>query len=221
MRETRDEFIRGGFGALVFVQHLGEEADLVKETVFVLRILLLRDLILLQRLLRLHEKTEAVAEIGPHVGVVGPERNRFFVVLDRVLPVLPVVIPVSQGAGSVGRGELRRCAQSGEGERYPAGREKAFDDGLGRIVSRATHDEPNCSRAEGEGEEKKDRPRPGGWLGRGLRFSTLLCHDDRSGDGTELLEFCLRVFDTLPAAATLFTMPGSAHVSCAGRAVPA
>ncbi len=71
-----------------------------------LEVLLLRDPVLLERFLRLAEEAEAIAKIGPHVGVVGSARDRLFVMLDRVRPVLPVVIPVARGARGVGWGEL-------------------------------------------------------------------------------------------------------------------
>ena len=71
-----------------------------------LRVLLLRELILCERLLRLAEKTEAIAEIGPNVGDVGIARDRRLIVLDRVRPVLAVIVPVRQRPRGVSGSEL-------------------------------------------------------------------------------------------------------------------
>lgn len=186
LREASDEIVRDSFSAFVVVQDLREEADLVEKAVLVQRILFLRNLVLLERFLRLAQKAEAIPEIGPDVGVIGAARNRFFVMLDRVRPVLVVVIPVGQSAGGLGGGELGNIGRRGGGGRNPgrgdrgrgsaAGREKTFDDGLGRVVRGAAQGKPCCAGAKPEGEKEKQRDGPSGWSGRRWRFRTSFCH---------------------------------------------
>jgi hypothetical protein len=80
LRKARYERTRGRFRAFIVVQHFGKECCLVEETILVLRILPLRRLVLFECFLRLAEETEAIAKIGPHVGIVVSERNGLLVV---------------------------------------------------------------------------------------------------------------------------------------------
>ena len=66
-------------------------------------ILFLRDLILLERFLRLTDESKTIAEIGAHIGIIGAFRDCLPIMVDRVGPVLPIVVPICKGAGRVGR----------------------------------------------------------------------------------------------------------------------
>ena len=97
------EFVRHCQRLLVIVQHLGIQTGLIEQAVFMHGILSLRDLILLKRFLRLTDKSKTIAEIGSHVGIIGAVCDCLLIMIDRVGPVLPVVIPIGKGAGRVGR----------------------------------------------------------------------------------------------------------------------
>ena len=88
---------------LIVVQHLRKQTGLIEQAVLVLRILGLRDLILLERFLRLASESKAITEIGPHIRIIDSARDRFLIMLDRVGPVLPIVIPIGQGLCRIGR----------------------------------------------------------------------------------------------------------------------
>ena len=105
-REAREEIAGDRGSTLVVVQQLSKEADLIEKTVLVQRVLLLRDLILFERLLRLPEKAKTISQIGPQIGRVGSGGDGLLVMLDRVRPVLLIIIPVRQRPGRVGRGHL-------------------------------------------------------------------------------------------------------------------
>jgi hypothetical protein len=49
---------------------------------------------LLERFVVLTKKAEATAEIRSHIRIVGAFRNRFLIVLDRMSPILTILIPV-------------------------------------------------------------------------------------------------------------------------------
>jgi len=76
--EAREEITRCGRGAVRVVQQIAEEADLIEKTVFVLRVFLLCELVLFERLFRLPEEPITISKIGPHIGSVGSRRDRFF-----------------------------------------------------------------------------------------------------------------------------------------------
>ena len=107
MREARDEVSCDRLGALLVVQQVGEEADLIEKTVLVQGVFLLRDLVLFERLPWLFEEAKTIAEIGPDIWIIGAARDRVLVMLDRVRPVLPIIVPVSQRARGLGGCELR------------------------------------------------------------------------------------------------------------------
>ena len=106
MRETGDEFARDCDGAVVIVQDFGIKARLIEEAVLVQRVLLLRDLVLLECLRRLPQKTKAIPEVRPHISVVGTPRDRFLVMLNGVGPVLVIVISISQSARRLGGSKI-------------------------------------------------------------------------------------------------------------------
>ena len=103
------------------MQVFGIEAGLIEEAVLVLRVLLLRELVLLERFLRLPKKTETIPEVSPHIRVIGAARDRLLVVLDGVWPVPAIVVPVGQGPRRLGRGELRNVGRFGRGWRRRRG----------------------------------------------------------------------------------------------------
>src|SRR5689334_12718248 len=82
LREARQKFMRRRERALIIVQDFGEKTRLIKETVFVLRILFLRSLVLLERLLWLTEKTVAITQVGPDIWIIGPTTDGLFVMLE-------------------------------------------------------------------------------------------------------------------------------------------
>jgi hypothetical protein len=103
LREACQEFMGNCQRLLIIVQHLGKQTGLIKQAIFVHRVLGLRDLILLERFLRLASESKAVTEIGSHIRIIESASNRFLVMLDRVGPVLPIVIPIGQGRCRIGR----------------------------------------------------------------------------------------------------------------------
>ena len=80
-REAGQEFMGNCQRLLIVVQHLGKQTGLIKQAVFVHRVLGLRDLILLERFLRLASESKAVTEIGPHIRIIESASNRFLVML--------------------------------------------------------------------------------------------------------------------------------------------
>ena len=106
MREARDEVARDYLGACVVVQQVGKEADLIKKTVFVQWVFLLCNFVLFERLVWLFEETKTIAEIGPDIGIIGAASDRFLIMLDRMGPFLPIIVPVRQRSLSLGGCEL-------------------------------------------------------------------------------------------------------------------
>jgi len=106
LREARDEVAGDRLGALLVVQQVGKKADLIEKTVLVQRVFLLCDLVLFERLLQLPEEAKTISEIGPDIGNVGTAPDRGLVMLDRVRPVLPILVPVCQRALGFGGCEL-------------------------------------------------------------------------------------------------------------------
>ena len=88
------------------MQHFGKQAGLIEKTVLVHRVFFLGELVLLERFLRLREKAKTIPEIGPDIGIVRAEGNRFLIMVDRVGPVLPIIIPVGQRPRRIGGCEL-------------------------------------------------------------------------------------------------------------------
>jgi len=103
LREAGQEFMGNCQRLLIVVQHLGKQTGLIKQAVFVHRVLGLRDFILLERFLRLASESKAVTEIGSHIRIIESASNRFLVMLDCVGPVLPIVIPIGQSLCRIGR----------------------------------------------------------------------------------------------------------------------
>src|SRR5947207_537392 len=66
-----------------------------------LRVELLGDRILIQRLLRLSGKSECVSEIGVDIGGVDAARDRFLVATNRFRPTLMIVSDVPEGDGGL------------------------------------------------------------------------------------------------------------------------
>ena len=83
MGKPRNKFVGGRYGPRLIVQDFGEEAGLIEEAVLVLRVFSLGDLVLLERFLRLPDKTKAIAEIGVHIGIVGVAERIRATVRDR------------------------------------------------------------------------------------------------------------------------------------------
>lgn len=75
----------------IIMERKRKQATLVEQALLVLWILLLRPTILFERLLRLLQKSVAVAQIGSHVGVVQPARDGFLV-LQPSLASIPLII---------------------------------------------------------------------------------------------------------------------------------
>ena len=62
----------------------------------------LGNLILLKRFLGFANEPKAIAKIGAHVRIVGAVRDCLLVMLNRVCPVMPVVVPVPEYSRGVG-----------------------------------------------------------------------------------------------------------------------
>lgn len=103
LRKAGQKFVRNCQRLLVIVQHLSKQSGLIQQAVFMHGILSLRDLILLERFLRLTDESKTIAEIGAHIGIIGAFRDCLLIMVDRVGPVLPIVVPIGKCAGRVGR----------------------------------------------------------------------------------------------------------------------
>src|SRR5207244_11744097 len=90
-REAPNEFFAKRNCADRFIQHFGEETDLVKQAVLMLWIQFLRNRILIQRLFRLPRESKRVPEIGVNISVINPARDRFLISADRFRPPLMIV----------------------------------------------------------------------------------------------------------------------------------
>ena len=185
LREAREEVARDRDGAFLVVQQLSKEADLVEKTVLVQRVLPLRDLVLFERLLRLAEESETISQIGSHIGIVGSGGDGLLVMLDRVRPVLPIVIPVRQRPGRINWCEWRNIRRDRGGRRrelrHPGRlttrrREKAFDLRLGGRTGRSAHRQPCRSDAKTKSGEDEERDRQLQSPCRRFRRSASLCH---------------------------------------------
>ena len=98
---------------LVVVQHFGVKTRLIEQAVLVLRVLVLRNSILFQSFLRLADEPETITQIRPDVGIVCTSRDRFLVMIDRMRPVLPIVVPIGQGFRGVRSRQIRDVRWSG------------------------------------------------------------------------------------------------------------
>ena len=68
-----------------------EEADLIEQAVLVLRVLPLRNRVLLQRFLSLPGETEGVPKVRPHIGVIATFCDRVLILANRIRPLLVIV----------------------------------------------------------------------------------------------------------------------------------
>lgn len=73
-----------------------EQAALIEQAVFVLRILLLCPRILLQGLLWLPCETIRTAQIGAHIGIICSQRDGLFIVRDGRRPFFVIEVPIAQ-----------------------------------------------------------------------------------------------------------------------------
>src|SRR6266446_2487554 len=96
LRKTREIFAPDLQCLLGLIQTKGVKPALIEKTVFVLRVLFMRNLILFQRFLRPIGKTIRVAQISAHVRIVGAQSNRLFVSFNRAWPVFTVVVRVAR-----------------------------------------------------------------------------------------------------------------------------
>ena len=79
---------------------------MIEQAVLVHGILGLSNPILLKRFLRFANEPKAIAKIGAHIRIVRAGRDRLLVMIDRMCPVMPVVVPVPEYSRGVGRWEL-------------------------------------------------------------------------------------------------------------------
>ena len=79
---------------------------MIEQAVLVHRVLGLGNLILLKRFLGFANEPKAIAKVGAHIRIVGAVRDCLLVMLDRVCPVMPVIVPVPECSRGVGRREL-------------------------------------------------------------------------------------------------------------------
>ena len=66
----------------------------------------LGNLILLKRSVGFANEPKAIAKISAHIWIVRAVRDGLLVMLDRVCPVMPIVVPVPECSRAIGRREL-------------------------------------------------------------------------------------------------------------------